>query len=82
MFSTWLNFCFVLFQLVSLCANDGQRLYDAVQFGPFVFSAIPVIGATVYAGYLLGPWGIFGFFIFFAFIFFQVSMFKLIFFIN
>ncbi|KAF6038709.1 ABCC5 [Bugula neritina] len=59
--------------LVSLCANDGQRLYDAVQFGPFVVSVIPVIGATVYAGYLLGPWGIFGFVIFFAFIFFQVN---------
>jgi len=74
----WLKFCFVLLQLVSLCANDGQRLYDAVQYGPFVFSVIPVIGATVYAGYLLGPWGIFGFVIFFAFIFFQVSGFKFI----
>jgi len=62
-----------LFQLVNLCANDGQRLYDAIQHGPFLFSVLPVIGATVYAGYLLGPWGIFGFVIFFAFIPFQVS---------
>jgi len=31
------------FQLVNLCANDVQRLYDALLYSGFLFSIIPVV---------------------------------------
>lgn len=64
---------------MNLCANDGQRLYEALLHAAFAVSAIPVIGASIYAVHLLGPWGIFGFVVFFAFIPFQVSTQTLVF---
>ncbi|KAF6025479.1 ABCC5 [Bugula neritina] len=65
--------------LVNLCANDGQRLYEALLHAAFAVSAIPVIGASIYAVHLLGPWGIFGFVVFFAFIPFQTFLSRLVF---
>jgi len=65
------------FQLVNLCANDVQRLYDALLYSGFLFSIIPVVGVTVYTAYLIGLWGLFGFAIFFSFIPLQVGLYSL-----
>jgi len=62
------------FQLVNLCANDVQRLYDALLYSGFLFSIIPVVGVTVYTAYLIGLWGLLGYAIFFSFIPLQVSL--------
>jgi len=62
------------FQLVNLCANDVQRLYDALLYSGFLFSVIPVVGVTVYTAYLIGLWGLLGYAIFFSFIPLQVSL--------
>lgn len=58
---------------MNLCANDGQRIYDAITYSSFLFSLIPTIGAAVYSGFLLGVWGLVGFAIFFGFVPIQVS---------
>jgi len=62
------------FQLVNLCANDVQRLYDALLYSGFLFSIIPAVGVTVYTAYLIGLWGLLGYAIFFSFIPLQVSL--------
>ncbi|KAF6041457.1 hypothetical protein EB796_000239 [Bugula neritina] len=45
-------------QLVNLCANDGQRIFDCILFSVYVFGSVPVVGVAVYSVYLLGIWGI------------------------
>ena len=51
-------------QIINIYANDGQRIFDGVSMivnligGPLL-----LIGATIYAIYLIGPWALLGFFI-------------------
>ncbi|KAF6040456.1 ABCC5 [Bugula neritina] len=61
-------------QLVTLCANDGNRLADAVTLGVFTFGLVVAVIAAAYAIYLLGLWGFLGFGIFFMFIPLQVPL--------
>ena len=66
---------FVFFQLVNLCANDGQRLFDVWVMGAFAVSGVAALVGSGYAVYLLGWWGLLGFFIFFLFLPLQVIQF-------
>ncbi|KAF6027749.1 hypothetical protein EB796_013938 [Bugula neritina] len=59
-------------ELVTLCANDGQRVYDALRMSVHIFGGLPPIIGAVYSVYLLGPWGLFGYVIFFGFFPIQV----------
>lgn len=63
-----------LSQLVNLCANDGQRLFDACMLGVFALAGIASVGGAAYSIFLLGAWGILGFAIFFLFIPIQASI--------
>ncbi|KAF6040457.1 ABCC5 [Bugula neritina] len=55
-------------ELVNLCANDGQRLFEAAILGVFTIGSIGSLGGALYAIHLLGAWGILGFSVFFMFI--------------
>ena len=57
---------------MNLCANDGQRLYDACMMGVFALGGIASVAGAGYAVYLLGAWGILGFVVFFLFLPIQV----------
>lgn len=61
------------FQLVNMCSNDGQRLYEAFIFGSLSFAGVPAIGGAIYTISLVGLWGMLGFGIFFLFIGIQVG---------
>ncbi|XP_067948420.1 ATP-binding cassette sub-family C member 5-like [Watersipora subatra] len=66
-------------ELVNLCANDGQRLFDATMLGVFSLGALTSIIGAAYSIYLLGAWGILGFVTFFSFLPVQVLLSKVIF---
>jgi len=57
-----------------LCANDGQRLFEAAILGVFTIGSIGSLGGALYAIHLLGAWGILGFSVFFMFIPIQVGV--------
>jgi len=57
-----------------LCANDGQRLFEAAILGVFTIGSIGSLGGALYAIHLLGAWGVLGFSVFFMFIPIQVGM--------
>ncbi|XP_046559479.1 LOW QUALITY PROTEIN: ATP-binding cassette sub-family C member 5-like [Haliotis rubra] len=55
-------------ELVNLVGNDGQRLFEATAIGPLVFCApFVLLGGSIYAVYLLGPYGLIGTCIFLGF---------------
>jgi len=56
-----------------MCANDGKRIYIAVQYVVFASGIIPPLGSAVYSYYLLGFWGLFGYAIFFSLFPIQVT---------
>ena len=58
---------------MNLCANDGQRLFDACLLGVFAIGAFGTIVGAAYSIYLLGWWGILGFVTFFLFLPVQVT---------
>lgn len=48
-------------ELVNICSNDGQRLYDAFAIGPLLIGG-PVIlmYGIIYTAFLIGPWALVG----------------------
>nr|XP_022286886.1 multidrug resistance-associated protein 5-like isoform X2 [Crassostrea virginica] len=48
-------------ELVNICSNDGQRLYDAFAIGPLLIGG-PVIlfYGIIYTAFLIGPWAFVG----------------------
>ncbi|XP_048247435.1 ATP-binding cassette sub-family C member 5-like isoform X2 [Haliotis rufescens] len=55
-------------ELVNLVGNDGQRLFEATAIGPLVFCApFVLLGGSIYAVFLLGPYGLIGTLIFLGF---------------
>ncbi|XP_077981991.1 ATP-binding cassette sub-family C member 5-like [Glandiceps talaboti] len=55
-------------QFVNLCANDGQRIFDACQFGGFIFAG-PLLGIAIVilASAFLRAWGLLGSIVFVLF---------------
>lgn len=48
-------------ELVNICSNDGQRLFDACAIGPLLFGGpIVLLYGTVYSAFLIGPWALVG----------------------
>ncbi|XP_006823925.1 ATP-binding cassette sub-family C member 5-like [Saccoglossus kowalevskii] len=65
-------------QFVNLCANDGQRIFDACQFGPFVVAGpLLGIGVIVLATVYMGIWGFMGSLVFIIFYPVQVGLSKM-----
>ncbi|KAF6016862.1 ABCC5 [Bugula neritina] len=52
-------------ELINLCANDGQRIFDACLSGVFSLGAFISLVGAAYSVYLLGLWGLLGFGVFF-----------------
>ncbi len=46
-----------LLQIVNICSNDGQRLFDAIVVGNFVLSSIILMVAVVTMSGVLVGWG-------------------------
>lgn len=64
-----------IFQLVNICSNDGQRLFDACAIGPLLFGGpIVLLYGTVYSAFLIGPWALIGSATFIAFYPFMVCL--------
>lgn len=49
------------FQLINICSNDGQRLYEAVSVGPLLAGGplVALLGLS-YTAYFLGPTALLG----------------------
>lgn len=48
-------------ELVNMCTNDGQRLYEVLANGPFIVGGpVVFIAGSVYLVYLIGLWGLVG----------------------
>ncbi|XP_070538074.1 ATP-binding cassette sub-family C member 5-like [Ptychodera flava] len=55
-------------QFVNLCANDGQRIFDACQFGSFIVAGpLLGLGIIILASAFLGGWGLLGSLVFIFF---------------
>ncbi|CAG2210271.1 ABCC5 [Mytilus edulis] len=55
-------------ELVNICSNDGQRLFDACAIGPLLFGGpVVLIYGTIYTAFLIGPWALVGSATFLAF---------------
>jgi hypothetical protein len=68
-----ISICWV--QLVNICSNDGQRLFDACAIGPLLFGGpIVLLYGTVYSAFLIGPWALIGSATFIAFYPFMVCL--------
>ena len=51
-------------QILTVFANDGQRLFDGVTMIPMLIGGLVLaLGATAVAIYLLGLWALLGYFI-------------------
>lgn len=48
-------------ELVNLCSNDGQRLFEACAIGPLLICGpVVLLYGVVYTAYLIGPWALVG----------------------
>ncbi|XP_033760188.1 LOW QUALITY PROTEIN: multidrug resistance-associated protein 5-like [Pecten maximus] len=48
-------------ELVNLCSNDGQRLFEAAAIGPLLFGGpVVLLYGIVYTVFLIGPWALVG----------------------
>lgn len=66
---------FFLLQLINLFANDSQRLFDMVLFGPMILGGpVTMIFGIIYILWLLGPWALFGMLVFTGFYPIQVKL--------
>ncbi|KAI6243900.1 ABC transporter, ATP-binding protein [Aphelenchoides fujianensis] len=55
-------------EIVNICANDGQRLFDAVTFAPLVLMGpLVIVGGVVYLMNVIGPWALLGLLVFVLF---------------
>ncbi|CAC5405400.1 ABCC5 [Mytilus coruscus] len=55
-------------ELVNICSNDGQRLFDACAIGPLLFGGpVVLVYGTIYTVFLIGPWALVGSATFLAF---------------
>lgn len=58
---------------MNICANDGQRIFDAVTFAPLVLMGpLVIIGGIVYLLKVIGPWSLLGLAVFVVFDVLQV----------
>ncbi|KAI6191326.1 ABC transporter, ATP-binding protein [Aphelenchoides bicaudatus] len=72
-------------EIVNICANDGQRIFDAVTFAPLVlmgplvkqsfslFNQV-IIGGVIYLLKVIGPWSLLGLAVFVIFDILQVFL--------
>lgn len=59
---------------MNICANDGQRIFDAVTFAPLVLMGpLVIIGGIVYLLKVIGPWSLLGLGVFVVFDVLQVA---------
>jgi len=61
-----------MLQVINLCANDGDRLLYLCRDSVAVTGMVGCICGVVYSMFLLGPWGLLGFVVFFLFFPIQV----------
>ncbi|KAH7719900.1 CBN-MRP-5 protein [Aphelenchoides avenae] len=55
-------------EIVNICANDGQRIFDAVTFAPLVLiGPLVIVGGLIYLLRVIGPWSLLGVAVFFVF---------------
>ncbi|XP_069104067.1 ATP-binding cassette sub-family C member 5-like isoform X2 [Argopecten irradians] len=48
-------------ELVNLCSNDGQRLFEAAAIGPLLIGGpVVLVYGIVYTVFLIGPWALVG----------------------
>ncbi|XP_077988244.1 ATP-binding cassette sub-family C member 5-like [Glandiceps talaboti] len=65
-------------QFVNLCGNDGQRIFDACQFGPYIIAGpLLAVGVIVISVVFLGWWALIGSLVFILFYPFQVGTSRL-----
>ncbi|XP_070538168.1 ATP-binding cassette sub-family C member 5-like [Ptychodera flava] len=65
-------------QFVNLCGNDGQRIFDACQFGPYIIAGpLLAVGVIVISVVFIGWWALVGSFVFVLFYPFQLGMSRL-----
>ena len=58
----------VWFQLVNMCSNDGQRLFEVLANAPFILGGpLIFVAGSVYLVYLIGYWALVGIGTFVAF---------------
>ena len=49
------------FQLVNMCTNDGQRLYEVLANGPFIVGGpVVFLAGSIYLVFLMGVWAFVG----------------------
>ncbi|KAI6210597.1 ABC transporter, ATP-binding protein [Aphelenchoides besseyi] len=62
-------------EIVNICANDGQRLFDAVTFAPLVLMGpFVIVGGVIYLLKVIGPWSLLGLLVFVIFDILQVFL--------
>lgn len=48
-------------ELVNMCSNDGQRLFEVMANAPFIVGGPYVfVAGSIYLGFLIGPWALLG----------------------
>ncbi|XP_050417371.1 ATP-binding cassette sub-family C member 5 isoform X2 [Patella vulgata] len=48
-------------ELVNMCSNDGQRLFEVMANGPFVIGGpVVFLAGSIYLGFLIGVWALIG----------------------
>ena len=67
----------LLFQIVNICSNDGQRIFEVFAIGPLLIGGpfILLLG-IVYTVFLIGPWALVGSATYLAFYPFMVKPFH------
>jgi hypothetical protein len=72
-----INNFLILFQLINLFSNDGQRIFDMVLFGPMIIGGpLVTVFGVFYMVWLLGPWSLLGMATFLLFYPIQVNSIK------
>ncbi|XP_060079358.1 ATP-binding cassette sub-family C member 5-like [Ylistrum balloti] len=65
-------------ELVNLCSNDGQRVFEAAAIGPLLIGGpVVLLYGVVYTVYLIGPWALVGSATYLAFYPFMAMISKL-----
>jgi len=62
-----------ILQLINVCVNDSQRIYDAILLTPLLFMTVPILFMVAYSTYLIGYWGLLGFIVVFGSILIKVG---------
>ncbi|XP_041482958.1 multidrug resistance-associated protein 5-like isoform X1 [Lytechinus variegatus] len=66
-------------EIINLCTNDGQRLYEMGLYGPSLLCGPPIaVAGIIYTYFLIGPAALFGTGIFFMFYPITMGMAKLV----